>query len=140
MTQFIGNEFAKITAKCAAREAELKDELQQAIYDNIELQAELKALREQVPVTYRYKFQSQYEGQYVWRDSTDQYNGNKCIESQPLYAAPVSPVLRDLSDEEILKAWSNALEEIKPKFPSITLSDRKLITARAIIKAVRGAA
>jgi hypothetical protein len=69
-----------------------------------ELEAELRALREQKPVFYRYKFKSPwYEDEDVWMN-VHEYNGQPCIESQALYAAPVPPVLRDLSDAELFEA------------------------------------
>lgn len=73
MTQFTANEIATLRAKVAA------------------LEADLKALREQKPVFYRYKFKSPwYEDEDVWMN-VPEYNGQPCIESQALYAAPVPP-------------------------------------------------
>jgi len=57
-----------------------------------------------------------------------------------VYAAPLPPGLRDLSDEEIKEAWRLARDEIGKQFPHITMPERKRIITQAIIKAAREAA
>jgi len=96
--------------------------LDKAMTHNIALEAELKALREQKPVAWDAGILTRYH-------PDPYYNKEKHYPNiKPLYADPVPPVLRDLSDAEISACWHSKLWKSESPHHEF---------ARAIIKAAR---
>lgn len=68
---------------------------------------------------------------------------NPDLAPEPLYAAPVPPVMRELSDEEILSLWEYSYAKHLPvaETDAMTLCEKikscELDLSRAIIKAAR---
>jgi hypothetical protein len=94
-----------------------------------ELEAKLRALREQKPFTHYYRHQSPFDGSFFW-SSAITYNGVHSTEAMRLYADPVPP--RDLSDEEIKSIFRKSISEQGRQIDFVVIG-------QAIIKAAREA-
>jgi len=77
----------ELEKKNDALKAECEDHIQQLRKEQLEVQRlhhELAALQNQEPAQYRYLFSNPFGGQ-VWRDSANEWNGNRPIKAEALY-------------------------------------------------------